>query len=152
MRIYTDISCILYRRICVNAYTYTPFGNASACFPGDLSLMVSRLEDRCELLERNVRAESDAAGAGAGRAKTAEARFARLVVWAREEEGRRLQAEERLRKACEAGQVLEARNTALEEEVSRGESDLSSVSRTVCLVLCHCTVSARSTVFAKMRS
>lgn len=42
-------------------------------------------------------------------------------MWAREEERRRLQAEEMLRKACEAGQASEARNKALEEEVGRGE-------------------------------
>lgn len=86
---------------------------------GELVLTVSRLETRCEALERRVREESDAAAAGAGRAEAAEARFARLLVWAREEEASRLQAEERLRRACEAGQALEARNKALEEEVGR---------------------------------
>lgn len=96
--------------------------HASTLFPDDLSLTVSRLEDRCEALERRVRAESDAADAGTGRAKAAEARFARLLVWAREEEERRLQAEERLRRACEAGQALEARGTALKEEVRPGGS------------------------------
>lgn len=90
-------------------------------FSGDLSLTASRLKDRCEALERNIRAESDATEAAEGRTKAAEARFARLVAWAREEEGGRLQAEERFRKACEAGQALEARTKALEEEVGRGE-------------------------------
>lgn len=68
-----------------------------------------------------MRAAADAAEAAESRAKAAEARFARLVVWAREEEGRRLQAETRLGKACEAGQALEARNKALEQEVMLGE-------------------------------
>lgn len=95
---------------------------------GDLSLTVSSLEHRCEALGSKVAAESDASAAAEGRAKVAEARFARLVVWAREEEGRRVQAEERLRKACEAGQALEARSKALEEEVSRepGRRELSA--------------------------
>lgn len=84
----------------------------------DLSLTVARLEDRCEALEISVRAKSDAADAEAGRAKAAEARFARLLVWAREEEDRRLQTEEKLRRACEVVQLLEARGKALKEEVS----------------------------------
>eukprot|EP00903_Cladosiphon_okamuranus_P009414 g8978.t1 len=91
---------------------------------GDLSLTVSRLEGRCEALERSVRRESDAAEAAEGRTKAAEARFARLVVWAREEEQRRLQAEEGLRKACEAGRALEARSKALEEEVCESKRQL----------------------------
>lgn len=71
-------------------------------------------------MEGSVRAESDAADAEAGRTKAAEARFARLLAWAREEEKRRLQAEEKLRRACEVGQALEARGRALKEEVRRG--------------------------------
>ena len=42
-------------------------------------------------------------------------------MWAREEEGRRLQAEEELSKARGAEQALEARNKALEQEVIQGE-------------------------------
>lgn len=84
----------------------------------DVCLEVSRLEDRCEALESSVRAESDAAKAEAGRANAAEERFARLLVWAREEEERRLQAEEKLRRACEVGKALDERRKALKEEVS----------------------------------
>eukprot|EP00752_Nemacystus_decipiens_P010615 g9453.t1 len=91
---------------------------------GTLSLTVSRLEDRCKVLERNVQASTDATEGAEARAKDAEARFARLVVWAREEEGRRLQAEERLAKACEAGQALEARNKALEHEACESKRQL----------------------------
>ncbi|CAM9252741.1 unnamed protein product [Pylaiella littoralis] len=90
----------------------------------DLSLTVSRLEDRCKALEGSVRAESDAADAEAGRTKAAEARFARLLAWAREEEKRRLQAEEKLRRACEVGQALEARGRALKEEARQSKRQL----------------------------
>lgn len=79
-----------------------------------------RLEDRCEALESSFREESDTAKAEAGRAKAAEERFARLLVWAREEEERRLQTEEKLRRVCEVGKALDDRRKALKEEVRRG--------------------------------
>ncbi|CAB1105148.1 unnamed protein product [Ectocarpus sp. CCAP 1310/34] len=93
--------------------------------PADgLSRAISRLEGRCEELERSVRAESEAAKAEVGRTKVAEARFARLLAWAREEEADRLRAEEALGKACESRQVLEARGKALEEEAHESKRQL----------------------------
>ncbi|CAM9099300.1 unnamed protein product [Ectocarpus sp. 4 AP-2014] len=89
-----------------------------------LSLTVSRLEGRCEALERSVRAESEAAKAEIGRTKVAEARFARLLAWAREEEEDRLRAEEALGRACESGRALEARGKALEEEAHDSKRQL----------------------------
>ncbi|CAM9891084.1 unnamed protein product, partial [Ectocarpus sp. 8 AP-2014] len=79
---------------------------------------------RCEALERSVRAESEAAKAEVGRTKAAEARFARLLEWAREEEEHRLQAEEALGRACESGRALEARGKVLEEEAHESKRQL----------------------------
>ncbi|CAN0521418.1 unnamed protein product [Ectocarpus sp. 12 AP-2014] len=90
----------------------------------DLSLTISRLEGRCEALERSVRAESEAAKAEVGRTKVAEARFARLLAWAREEEEDRRRAEEALGRACESGRALEARGKALEEEAHESKRQL----------------------------
>lgn len=87
--------------------------------PDELSLAVARLENRCGALGGSLRAESDAADAEVARAKAAEGRFERLLVWARNEEGRRREAEERLRRACGAGEALEARVKVVEEEVRR---------------------------------
>lgn len=84
-----------------------------------LSRTVARLEGRCEALEGRVGAESDAALAEAGRAKAAEERFARLLAWAREEERRRLLAEESLKRASDAGHAAEERRKELEEEVRK---------------------------------
>lgn len=83
----------------------------------ELSLAVARLENRCGALGGSLRAESDAADTEVARAKAAEGRFERLLVWARKEEGRRREAEERLRRACGAGEALEARVKVVEEEV-----------------------------------
>ncbi|CBJ49174.1 hypothetical protein Esi_0207_0040 [Ectocarpus siliculosus] len=89
-----------------------------------LSLTISRLEGRCEALERSVRAESEAAKAEVGRTKAAEARFARLLEWAREEEKHRVQAEEVLGRACESGRALEARGKVLEKEAHESKRQL----------------------------
>lgn len=85
--------------------------------PDELSLAVTRLENRCGALGGSLRAESDAADAEVARAKAAERRFERLLVWARKEEGRRREAEERLRRACGAGGSLEAMVKVAEDEV-----------------------------------
>lgn len=85
--------------------------------PDELSSAVARLENRCQALEGSLRAKSDAADADVARAKVAEGRFERLLAWARTEEGRRREAEERLRRACVAGEALEVRIKVVEEEV-----------------------------------
>lgn len=99
--------------------------------PDDLLLMISRLENRCESLQRTLRAESDAAAAEGNRAKVAEGRFERLLVWGREEERRRRETgkslakadedlsetERTMNKACEEKKGLEAKVKSAEEEV-----------------------------------
>ncbi|CAM9387548.1 unnamed protein product, partial [Laminaria digitata] len=82
----------------------------------DLSRAVSELENSRAALERRLRAESDATDAEKGRAKGAEARFERLLAWARVQEERRRKAEEGLRSACEGTQAAKARTKVVEEE------------------------------------
>eukprot|EP00904_Undaria_pinnatifida_P001563 jgi/Undpi1/11407/HiC_scaffold_30.g13704.m1 len=82
----------------------------------DLSRAVSELENSRQALERRLRAESDAVEAEKGRAKGAEARFERLLAWARVQEDRRRKAEDGLRSACEGTQAAKARAAVLEEE------------------------------------
>lgn len=83
----------------------------------ELVKTVSRLENRCDALEGCLRAESDGADAEKARAKESEAKFNRLLVWARAEEERRRQAEQRLSRTREEGKVLEARIKVVEKEV-----------------------------------
>lgn len=67
-----------------------------------------------------MRAEAEAARAEAGRTKAAEVRFERLLAWAREEERRRLLAEETLERVSAARDAAGERGKALEMEVSQG--------------------------------
>lgn len=106
--------------------------------PDDLSRAVSELENSRQALERRLRAESDAVEAEKGRAKGAEARFERLLAWARVQEDRRRKAEDGLRSACEGTQAAKARAAVLEEEVRAGTPRQSAdCSRTFVVCFLH---------------
>lgn len=90
----------------------------------DLSRAVSELENSREALERRLKAESEATDAEKSRAKGAEARFERLLAWARVQEQRRRKAEEGLRSAYEGTQAAKAGAKVVEEEVRTGKKSV----------------------------
>lgn len=83
----------------------------------ELSLSVSRLENRCGVLEDTLKMEQEAVHRENAKATAAESNFETLLAWARQEERRRREAQEGQLRASERATVLEARAAAAEQEV-----------------------------------
>lgn len=110
----------------------------------NLSLTIARLENRCEALNGNLRVESDAAHAERERATTSERQFERLLIWARQEEGRRLRAEEGVAIAVKRGRTLEEKAKKAEREVRRKKCKRSPYGKNYDIVLYDETVKVNS--------